>query len=145
MGETYCGLRGGGVRDLLTPAQLLGGAVDDRIEGGDAGETVDGGPGNDEVLGNKGADVVRGGDGSDKLGADYWTEQSDDVVDGGAGYDQIEMNWQSGDDDYQPSIDVSIDGATNDGRPGEHDNVTRVERIYLTADATLTGSDEADD
>lgn len=42
---------------------------------------------------------------------------------------------------YQPPID----GATNDGRPGEHDNVTRVERIYLTADATLTGPNEADE
>ena len=128
-----------------TPAQLLGGAGDDKIEGGDAGETVDGGPGNDEVLGNKGPDVVLGGDGNDTLGIDYWTEQSDDIVDGGAGYDQIEMNWQSGDDDFQPPIDVSIDGAANDGRPGERDDVTRVERIYLTANATLTGSEGADE
>ena len=141
---------GGAGNDTLrgtaeTPAQLLGGTGDDRIEGGDAGETVDGGPGNDEVLGNKGPDVVRGGDGNDKLGPDYWTEQSDDVVDGGPGYDQIEMNWQSGSGDFQPPIDVSIDGLTNDGRPGEHDNVTGVERIYLTANATLTGSDQADE
>jgi len=141
---------GGPANDTLrgtaeTPAQLLGGAGDDKIEGGDAGETVDGGPGNDDVQGNKGADVVLGGDGNDTLVPDYWTEQSDDVVDGGPGHDQIEMNWQSGDDDFQPPIDVSIDGATNDGRPGEHDNVTRVERIYLTADATLNGSDEADE
>ena len=106
--------------------------------------TIDGGDGDDEIDA-RGPDVIHGGDGNDKLVADYWQEQSTDVVDGGPGYDQIESNWESEAGKYQPPIVVSIDGVANDGRPGENDNVTAVERIYLNAPATLTGSDGPDE
>jgi Ca2+-binding RTX toxin-like protein len=139
---------GGSGNDVLrgpafteTVDSLLGGDGNDKITGGMGADNVDGGAGDDELDARQGPDVVRGGDGNDKLGADYWDEQSTDVIDGGAGYDQIEGNWTSESGNYQPPIVVSIDGMANDGRPGENDNVTAIERIYLNAPATLTGSD----
>jgi Ca2+-binding RTX toxin-like protein len=139
---------GGSGNDVLrgpafteTADSLLGGDGNDKITGGMGADNVDGGAGDDELDARQGPDVVRGGDGNDKLGADYWDEQSTDVIDGGAGYDQIEGNWMSESGNYQPPIVVSIDGVANDGRPGENDNVTAIERIYLNAPATLTGSD----
>lgn len=89
--------------------------------------------------------MIHGGEGNDRLGADYFGEQSADIVDGGPGYDQIEGNWTSASGTFQPPIVVSIDGTADDGRPGEGDNVTAVERIYLNAPATLTGSDGPDE
>jgi Ca2+-binding RTX toxin-like protein len=145
-------LDGGAGNDVLrgaafteTTDRLLGGDGNDKITGGSGADTVEGGAGDDELDPRQGPDVVHGGDGNDKLGGDYWGEQSTDVIDGGAGYDQIEGNWMSESGEYQPPIVVSIDGVANDGRPGENDNVTAVERIYLNAPATLTGSDGPDE
>ena len=67
------------------------------------------------------------------------------MIDGGPGFDQISNNWVSASGNYQPPIVVSIDGAANDGRPDENDNVTDVESIYLNEAATLTGSDGPDE
>jgi hypothetical protein len=136
-------VRGPALRD--PGVRLFGGAGNDKVYGGPGPDTVDGGPGDDELEGREGADVVRGGDGNDDLQPDNGQETDSDVVDGGAGWDQIEMNWQSEPSDYQPPINVSIDGVANDGRPGERDNVVGIERIYLTAPATLTGSDGPDE
>jgi Ca2+-binding RTX toxin-like protein len=128
-----------------TAETLVGGDGNDKITGGMGADDIDGGAGDDEVDGREGPDVVRGGDGNDKLLADYWDEQSTDVIDGGAGYDQISNNWVVESGNHQPPIVVSIDGVANDGRPGENDNVTGVESIYLNAPATLTGSDGPDE
>jgi len=128
-----------------TADTMLGGDGNDKITGGGGADEIDGGAGDDEVDGRDGPDVVRGRDGNDKLLADYWDEQSTDVIDGGPGFDQISNNWVAASGNHQPPIDVSIDGVANDGRPGENDNVTGVESIYLNAPATLTGSDGPDE
>ena len=113
--------------------------------GGIGADDIDSGAGDDELDAQEGPDVVHGGAGNDTLQADDWTEQSTDVIDGGPGYDQISNNWVSEVGKYQPPIVVSVDGVANDGRPGENDNVTDVEKIYLNAPASLTGSDGPDE
>ena len=128
-----------------TTDRLRGGDGNDRITGGIGADTIEGGAGDDELDAQEGPDVVHGGEGNDKLLADDWQEQSTDVIDGGPGYDQIHNNWVSEVDEYRSPIVVSIDGAANDGRPGENDNVIALERIYLNAPASLTGSDAADE
>ncbi|HET7051241.1 MAG TPA: hypothetical protein VFI54_23445 [Solirubrobacteraceae bacterium] len=145
-------LDGGAGNDVLrgpastdTTERLVGGDGNDTITGGTGADTIDGGAGNDDLNGRAGPDVMRGGDGNDNLRADDWQEQSTDVIDGGPGYDQIENNWVSEVGEYQPPIVVSIDGIANDGRPSENDNVNGVERIYLNAAASLTGSDGPDE
>ena len=145
-------LDGGAGNDVLrgpafteTTDTLIGGDGNDKITGGIGADTIDGGNGDDELDAQEGPDVVHAGAGNDKLLADDWQEQSTDVIDGGPGYDQIENNWVSATGTYQPPIVVSIDGVANDGRPGENDNVTDIESIYLNEAATLTGSDGPDE
>ena len=128
-----------------TADRMVGGDGNDKITGGIGADDIDGGGGDDELDAQEGPDVVHGGAGNDTLKADDWDEQSTDVIDGGPGYDQIENNWVSEVGKYQPPIVVSVDGAANDGRPGENDNVTDIEKIYLNAPASLTGSDGPDE
>lgn len=97
----------------------------DKLEGGPGNDVIDGGPGDDPVLeGQGGADVVHGGHGNDTLRGDKHNDPtSPDVLDGGAGYDQIDGDWSVESGQHQPPIAVSEDGQANDGRPGEGDNV----------------------
>ena len=108
---------------------------------------IDGGPGDDPVLeGQGGADVVRGGDGNDTLRGDKHNDPvSADILDGGPGFDQIDGDWSVDVGQHQPHITVSEDGVANDGRPGEGDNVSNLERIYLNHPATLAGDAENDE
>ncbi len=143
-----------------------GGAGDDTLRGsafGERAETLLGGPGNDKMVGGPGDDVLRGGDGNDelegqagndqlfgeggddKLKGDGFRDQFSDVIDGGAGYDQTDGDWMVESGQRQPPISVSQDGAANDGRPGENDNVTGLEKIYLNAAATLVGGNDAEE
>jgi RTX calcium-binding nonapeptide repeat (4 copies) len=119
----------------------------DKIEAGPGADVIDGGPGNDPILeGQGGADVVRGGDGDDALRGDKHSDPvSPDVLDGGAGYDQIDGDWMVESGQHQPHITVSEDGQANDGRPGEGDNVMNLEKVYLNAPATLSGDGEDDE
>lgn len=148
------------------PVTVDGGTGDDTLKGdlyGDRPETLIGGPGNDKLYGGAGNDVLAGGDGddelegvggsdqlfgeagNDKLRGDGWNDQFSDVIDGGPGYDQTDGDWMVESGKYQPPIAVSLDGAAIDGRPGENDNVTGLEKIYLNAPATLIGGNDADD
>ncbi len=148
------------------PVTIDGGAGDDTLRGapfGEIRETILGGPGNDKITGGAGDDVIRGGDGddelegqagndqlygdggNDKLRGDGYRDQFADVIDGGAGYDQTDGDWMVESGKFQPPITVSLDGAANDGRPGESDNVTGLEKIYLNAPATLIGGNDADE
>ncbi len=110
--------------------------------GGD--DTLDGGDGNDEVNGNAGNDVVRGGAGDDVVNGDNFKAAGNDVIDGGPGFDQID-DWSIPDASTHPQPTVSLDGAANDGRPGESDNVTNIEKFTFHVNATFTGTDGADD
>jgi Ca2+-binding RTX toxin-like protein len=126
---------------------INGDAGDDKLEGGPGADLIDGGAGNDPILhGQGGADVVRGGDGDDTLRGDKHNDPvAPDVLDGGPGFDQIDGDWMVESGRHQPHITVSEDGQANDGRPGEGDNVTNLEKIYLNAPATLSGDGEADE
>jgi Ca2+-binding RTX toxin-like protein len=125
---------------------LDGGDGNDKITAGAGADVVDGGAGDDEVEGQGGTDIVRGGAGDDTLRGDAHNDPaSADLLDGGPGYDAIDGDWMVESGKHQPPIAVSEDGQANDGRPGEGDNVTGLERIYLNAPATLVGDDEDDE
>ncbi|HWH95046.1 MAG TPA: calcium-binding protein [Baekduia sp.] len=119
---------------------LSGGAGNDKIEGYGGNDTLDGGDGNDEVNGNAGNDVVRGGNGDDVVNGDNFKSPGADVIDGGPGNDQIE-DWSIPSGDVHPQPTVTLDGAADDGRPGEGDNVTGVEKFTFYVNATFTGTD----
>src|SRR4051794_5242077 len=86
-----------------------------RLDGGDGNDKITGGPGDDDLIGGAGADTLAGGAGHDS--ADY----------------SARLN----------PVNVSLDGAANDGEVGESDNVgSDVEAIVGGAgNDTLTGND----
>jgi Ca2+-binding RTX toxin-like protein len=93
---------------------MVGGTGDDTLEGGD---------GNDTIRGQGGSDTLVDGSGGD-------------VLDGGGQSDSIR---------YASSTDVTVtlDGAANDGRSGEGDNVTDVETLITgSGNDRLTGSSD---
>lgn len=97
---------------------------------------IDGGAGSD-ILSGTGSTSLRqlsGGDGNDTLRGGY---PAPDVFSGGDGIDTVEFAHQ-----YFGGVDVTIDGAADDGRPGEGDNVQAdVENVKGTAyDDELSGS-----
>jgi Ca2+-binding RTX toxin-like protein len=103
---------------------LDGGAGNDTLKGWDTDETLLGGPGDDEINGSGGADHIEGGDGNDSISPDTCHDPANDYVDGGPGMDVVD-DWVIPSNDYNPPISVSMDGAANDGRPGEADNARR--------------------
>src|SRR4051794_20591617 len=133
------------IKDTVDDAgrTLSGGPGNDKIEGYGGNDTLDGGDGNDEVNGNAGNDVVRGGAGDDVINGDNYKSPGSDVIDGGPGYDQID-DWSIPDAATHPQPTVSLDGVANDGRPGEGDNVTGIEKFTFHVNATFTGTDGND-
>jgi len=120
-------------------AQLLdGGAGNDKIDGDIGPDVVRGVPCDDEVTGGAGNDTVEGGDGNDTLYPDGYDEPGKDVVDGGAGIDNI-SDWVIPGNDFHPRVAISLDGQANDGRPGENDNVANVEKIDSSVSGTFAG------
>ena len=142
------------------------GPGDDSARGGPGADTIQGGDGVDLIYGDAGADVVRGGAGNDNL----WGEQdadvlhgedgddnlhddgshetgraSGDVLHGGAGKDLANYNSRGGTD----PVNISLDGAANDGAAGEADNVGPegdIEVVWGTGnDDVLTGNDSANE
>jgi Ca2+-binding RTX toxin-like protein len=134
------------VKDTTDDAgrMLSGGAGNDKVEGYGGDDVLDGGDGNDEVNGNAGNDVVRGGAGDDVVNGDNYKSPGNDVIDGGPGLDQID-DWSIPDAATHPQPTVSLDGQANDGRPGETDNVSNVEKLTFHVNATFTGTDAPDD
>ena len=150
----------GGLPDGALKVDL--GAGDDKFTGGDGGETVAGGPGNDELTGAGGNDRFDGGDGNDKLigdggsdalagGAgddvfdgDHFNGVGADLIDGGPGMDRAEGWADPSTTAEHPPISITLDGAANDGRPGEGDDVRSIERITSNISGTLVLSDEPD-
>ena len=146
------------------PVTILGNGGDDTIKDtydGEAGRILDGGPGNDEVVGYGGNDRIDGGDGNDKvdggagndevragagddvLWGDHYQEPGADLLDGGPGTDQID-EWNIPSADVHPLPTVTLNGAADDGRPGEGDNVVDVEQYKFYINATFTGGDAAE-
>jgi Ca2+-binding RTX toxin-like protein len=119
---------------------ISGGAGNDTIEGYGGNDTLDGGDGNDTVNGYAGNDSVRGGNGDDVVNGDNFKAPGADTIDGGPGNDQID-DWNIPDAAMHPQTTVTLDGAANDGRPGEGDNVVGVEKLSLHVNGTFVGTD----
>jgi hypothetical protein len=107
------------------------------LGGGAGSDTLTGGAAADDVQGDDGNDVLNGGDGDDNLGGDTGA----DVYNGGDGIDTATYGSRT-----TPSY--SLDGAANDGAPGEGDNIEPdVENVRALAAATdtiaITGSSAA--
>ncbi|MBJ7331305.1 MAG: hypothetical protein JHC95_15540 [Solirubrobacteraceae bacterium] len=128
-------------------AVVRGGAGNDDLRGGIGNDDLDGGPGDDKVNGFSGLDAVRGGDGNDEIKADSYSDKGifADVIDGGAGADTLVDYRFSGEAARAPAINVSLDGAANDGRPGEGDNVVGIERLDSGSAGSFTGDDGANE
>jgi Ca2+-binding RTX toxin-like protein len=124
---------------------LDGGAGNDKLDGDRGADVVRGGAGNDDVDGGLGGDVVQGGDGDDTLYGEQYDFQGTDTIDGGAGFDRMDADYVIPGEDVNPAVAISFDGAANDGRPGENDNIVGVEKLDSSVPGTFTGSAGADD
>jgi hypothetical protein len=141
-------INGNGGNDKLKDAwsaatgrTLNGGAGNDEIWGYDGNDTLDGGDGNDNIDGGSGDDRVLGGAGDDEVDGDGYDEMGTDYVDGGPGYDYVD-GWEDPELlDKNPSVDLTLDGAANDGRPGENDNVVNVEDFEMYTVGRIVGTD----
>ena len=126
-GQTSNTFEGGPDNDIL------------RSEGG--GDVLRGGTGDDQLLGNGGADVLQGGDGADTLTGDACGPAAADVLDGGAGYDTLTDWGDCGPGSDRRPVTVSVNGAADDGRPGEGDDVRDLDALKLYESATVVGGD----
>ena len=94
---------------------------DNPIDGGGGNDHLKGGPGSDNLVGGAGDDTVDGGTGDDYLEGIAYTEDSNtlgsDTYIGGGGGDRLTYDSRSED------LNLSLDGAANDGAPGENDNI----------------------
>jgi Ca2+-binding RTX toxin-like protein len=123
---------------------LTGGPGNDLVEGHGGNDDIDGGDGNDTVDGGVGDDVVRGGPGDDEMWGDHYKDPGADLLDGGPGTDTTE-EWSIPDQlDRQPRVNVTLDGAANDGRPGEGDNVVGIERLSMYVVGDFVGTEGPD-
>ena len=95
------------------PLTLNGEAGDDKLQGGSAADALDGGDGQDAVYGGAGEDTLAGGAGDDTLEG----EDGRDRLVGGPGLDTARYTAES----TTPRFTITLDGAANDGRPGEDD------------------------
>ena len=67
---------------------LKGRAGDDYLDAAGGNDTIEGGRGNDQIIPGEGADMVYAGAGNDRIYAR--DTASEDVIDCGAGFDQVE-------------------------------------------------------
>jgi Ca2+-binding RTX toxin-like protein len=112
---------------------LDGGGADDQIFGGDGNDTLAGGAGNDTLSGDAGDDNLQGGDGADGLNGGDGNDQLDggaaaDILTGGPGDDTAVYSART------KAVDVTLDGADNDGEASEKD------QIRVTVESTKTGA-----
>lgn len=143
---------------------LAGGPGLDALDGGPGADGVSGGPGDDVLQGGDGGDTVSGGDGDDSLDSGLFGCLSggsgDDQLSGDAGDDSLcggtgpssgpdndAVNGGAGIDSASyprvKAVNVSLDGAANDGEAGESDNVNPdVENVFGgQGNDSLTGND----
>ncbi len=134
---------------------LAGGGGNDSIEGGAGADNIRGGDGDDVLSGGDGTDDIAGGEGNDTI-TDYSFDGSVDVIDGGAGDDQLfnEMlesggSWDGGDGvDTLHLTGENMDNYTIDlGAPAFvilGTSFRGIENILTSiGDDTITGSSDA--
>jgi Ca2+-binding RTX toxin-like protein len=127
---------------------VSGGAGVDTLEGEQGNDTLDGGIGDDAIDGDRGADTLTGGEGNDTFDPDGYAgsgEWAADTVDGGAGVDTADLYGAGGQEAERPKFTLTLDGAANDGREGEGDNITAVEKLRFNAAGTFVGDDAANE
>ncbi|MCA8894499.1 MAG: hypothetical protein KDA48_04520 [Amphiplicatus sp.] len=114
---------------------LLGGTGDDVQRGGDGADSIVGGDGNDNMSGGAGADTLLGGAGDDVIYAG-----SDDVIDGGDGYDRVIAEDDSGLTINMTDTNVErVDGKGGDDYVDGSDATDRVVQVGNAGDDTLLG------
>lgn len=96
---------------------VIGGGAADTLTGGTGNDTINGGNGADTLSGGAGDDVLNGQNGNDTLLESLVGGAGSDVLNGGAGTDTVSYAGRT------VSVDVSLDGSSNDGVSGESDNV----------------------
>ena len=133
------------IYDTVSGRVLTGGTGNDTVLGHGGNDAIDGGDGNDVVDGGEGDDQVRGGAGDDEMWGDHYKAPGADLLDGGPGTDTTEEWGIPSDLTSQPRTNVTLDGAANDGRPGEGDNVIGIERIRVSVVGDYVGTDGADE
>jgi Ca2+-binding RTX toxin-like protein len=138
-------LSGGGgfdTADYRARTAPLGVTVDDRPGDGEAGEgddvrtdveAVAGGAGPDVLVGSLGANDLQGGPGDDVLDGGA----GPDVLTGGPGHDVVTYAGRTS------GVGVSLDGAADDGAPGEGDAVDSEDVLGGAGDDTLVGDNGA--
>jgi Ca2+-binding RTX toxin-like protein len=140
--------------DVKIPTVLEGASGSDVISGGGGPDEIWGACKNldpacngssDTLIGGAGNDSLHGSDGShDKL----YGEQGDDLLDGGIGLDDLFGGGDTDLADYSSrttGIVASLDGAANDGAPGENDFIANdVEGVQGgSGNDTINGNDSA--
>jgi hypothetical protein len=128
-------------RDTNATAVVHGGNGNDTFEGGLNVDHFFGGEGDDTLKGGNHGDELRGEGGNDLLIGDGPSAFGvfGDVLDGGAGVDTLDDYVSSAGAPDAPPVTISLDGAANDGRAGEGDNILAVERISSDSAGTFTG------
>jgi Ca2+-binding RTX toxin-like protein len=122
-------LGGGGGNDLI-----FGGVDKDTLSGGDGNDTLDGQGGNDSLLGDAGDDVFVLGNGSG----------GDDVVEGGEGFNQIQVKGTGASDNLTIGVNNRRITATRGQATITADNNNSVQRLVVNAgagDDTVTVND----
>jgi hypothetical protein len=66
------------------------------------------------------------------------------VIDGGPGEDVLDNDWVDAEAKASAPVTLTLDGRADDGRPGEGDNVTSIERFKVYSGGTFTGTDGPD-
>ncbi len=148
-------LFGGGGKDKLedqynaagAPRSLDGGAGDDILYGYVGNDVLIGGDGNDELDGGDGSDELRGGAGNDLMYGDRYKEDwGADILDGGPGFDTGDVWYIPSSSSNNPPVHITQDGKADDGRAGENDNVTSIEKLETNAPSgTFNGTDGDDE
>jgi Ca2+-binding RTX toxin-like protein len=128
---------------------FFGGSGGDVVHGGDGDDRMYGEGGNDQFYGEGGADNPDGGDGNDlvdggagddglekSLGVSNDPGHGADTYVGGPGTDKLLL------DNHARGVTISLNGAADDGTPGEGDNVgSDIEDLEGTdGDDSFTGS-----
>ena len=131
--------------DNTAPRVWDGGPGNDKLHSQNGPDRLLGGDGNDEMEGGGGSQELRGGAGNDVLRGDAFADDyGGDVLDGGDGFDTGDY-WSSDDNGNDPTVNVTQDGAANDGRTGERDNVTSIEKIHTSTEGSYEGTPGDDD